>query len=115
VGIEKLKRELEKLKLENDKLKSTKEAKATTLRKEVDRLNRENDKLKEHKTLSETERRRLSRLEHQAEVDTQKRMEEIKKLVLKGQGLDLAFLVDATGSMQVYSITVLKEKFNQDK
>lgn len=101
------------MKVENDKLKSTKEAKVTTLRKELDRLNRENDKLKEHKTLSETERRRLSRLEHQAEVNTQKRMEEIKKLVLKGQTLDLAFLVDATGSMQVYSLTVLKEKCNQ--
>ncbi len=111
--LEKLKRELGKLKLENDKLKSTKEAKVTTLQKELDRLNRENDKLKDHKSLSETERRRLSRLEHQAEIDTQKRMEEIKKLVLKGQALDLAFLVDATGSMQVYSLTVLKEKFNQ--
>ncbi len=112
MGIEKLKRELEKLKLENDKLKSTKEAKVTTLRKELDRLNRANDKLKDHKTLSETERRRLSRLEHQAKADTQKRIEEIKKMVLQGQTLDLAFLVDATGSMQVYTLTVLKEKCN---
>ncbi|CAM6068799.1 unnamed protein product [Sphagnum tenellum] len=75
VAIEKLKWDFEKLKLENDKLKSTKEAKVTTLQKELDRLNRENDKLKDHKSLSETERRRLSRLEHQAEIDTQKRME----------------------------------------
>jgi hypothetical protein len=112
VEIEKLKRELGKLKLENDKLKSTKEAKVTTLQKELDRLNRENDKLKDHKSLSETERRRLSRLEHQAEIDTQKRMKEIKKLVLKGQALDLAFLVDATGSMQS-TINMVKEQIKE--
>lgn len=112
VELEKLKRELGKLKLENDKLKSTKEAKVTTLQKELDRLNRENDKLKDHKSLSETERRRLSRLEHQAEIDTQKRMEEIKKLVLKGQALDLAFLVDATGSMQSI-INMVKEQIKE--
>ncbi len=104
--------ELEKLKREIDKLKSTREAK---LQNDLDRVKRENYRLKDHKTLSETERRRLSRLDHQAAVNTQKRTEEIKKLVREGQTVDLAFLVDATGSMQVYSLTVLKEKFNQHK
>lgn len=62
----------------------------------------ENEKLKlSHAQESERVKQRLAYFEQNYEAASKARMDEIKKMIIKSQELDLAFLVDATGSMQV--------------
>jgi hypothetical protein len=66
---------------------------------EIERLKTENERMK--KASGAFELQRLPANSHQYAADTKARREEIKKMIMKAQELDLCFLLDATASMQV--------------
>lgn len=71
---------------------------------QLDKVRHENEMLKVNKAKEmEHAKRRLAYFEQNHAAASQVRMQEIKKVIITSQELDLAFLVDATGSMQVPS------------
>lgn len=74
---------------------------------QLEKMKRENAMLKSSKAKEmESAQRRLAYFEQNHAAASKIRTLEIKKMVLTSQELDLAFLVDATGSMQVMSCTL---------
>lgn len=112
--------ELEKMKRENEMLKATKlnatKMNATSagmsdrtrqVLDQLEQVKRENAALQATKVdKAATQQRRLAYLEQNHAAASKVRMDEIHKMILTGQELDLAFLVDATGSMQVKSFSL---------
>ncbi|XP_024402664.1 uncharacterized protein [Physcomitrium patens] len=75
---------------------------------ELEKLKRENAMLKSSKAKEmDSAQQRLAYFEQNHAAASKVRMVEIKKMIIKSQELDLAFLVDATGSMQS-SIDMIK-------
>jgi hypothetical protein len=114
--------ELEKMKRENEMLKATK-LNATKMNAtpagmsdrtrqvldQLEQVKRENAALMATKVdKAATQQRRLAYLEQNHAAASKVRMDEIHKMILTGQELDLAFLVDATGSMQT-CINLIKD------
>ena len=101
--------ELAKVKRENELLKASKvdgpggmSDRTRQVLDQLEKVKRENAMLKTSKVdASTTAQRRLAYLEQNHAAATKIRTAEIKKMIIQGQELDLAFLVDATGSMQV--------------
>ena len=101
--------ELAKVKRENELLKASKvdgtggmSDRTRQVLDQLEKVKRENAMLKTSKVdASTTAQRRLAYLEQNHAAATKVRTAEIKKMIIQGQELDLAFLVDATGSMQV--------------
>jgi hypothetical protein len=108
--------ELEKIKKENELLKASKVAvpagmsdRTRQVMDELEQVKRENAKLMAVKVdASATQQRRLAYLEQNHAIASKARADEIKKMILTSQELDLAFLVDATGSMQM-CINLIKD------
>ncbi|KAG0555935.1 hypothetical protein KC19_11G014000 [Ceratodon purpureus] len=75
---------------------------------QLEKVRRENAMLKQSKAKEmESAQRRLAYFEQNHAAASKVRMLEIKKMIITSQELDLAFLVDATGSMQS-SIDMIK-------
>jgi hypothetical protein len=69
---------------------------------QLEKVRRENAMLKQSKAKEmESAQRRLAYFEQNHAAASKVRMLEIKKIIITSQELDLAFLVDSTGSMQV--------------
>jgi hypothetical protein len=102
--------ELEKMKKENELLKASKvnvpagtSDRTRQVMEQLEKVKKENAALMATKVdASATQQRRLAYLEQNHAIASKARTAEIKKMILTGQELDLAFLVDATGSMQVF-------------
>ena len=102
--------ELEQMKKENELLKASKvntpagtSDRTRQVMDQLEKMKRENAALKATKVdAAATQQRRLAYLEQNHAIASKARTDEIKKMILTGQELDLAFLVDATGSMQVF-------------
>ena len=112
--VAKVKRELEMLKASKVASKVAKEVEPPTMSdrtrqvmNQLEKMKRENAMLKSSKAKEmESAQRRLAYFEQNHAAASKIRTLEIKKMVLTSQELDLAFLVDATGSMQVMSCTL---------
>lgn len=112
--VAKVKREIEMLKASkvDDKTASKVEVPAMSERtrqvmNQLEKVRRENAMLKSSKAKEmESAQRRLAYFEQNHAAASKVRMLEIKKMIITGQELDLAFLVDSTGSMQVLSSTI---------
>lgn len=102
-----LKREVEMLKASKVEVPSMSE-RTRQVMNQLEKARRENEMLKLSKAKeAEHAKRRLAYFEQNHAAASQVRMQEIKKMIITSQELDLAFLVDATGSMQVLSYVLL--------
>jgi hypothetical protein len=100
--------ELAKIKKEVEMLKASKTEvpvmsdRTRQVMEQLEKVKRENALLKSSKVEAmTTAQRRLAYYEQNHAAASKIRTEEIKQMILTSQELDLAFLVDATGSMQV--------------
>lgn len=105
--VARVKREIEMLKANKVELPAMSE-RTRQVMDQLEKVRRENEMLKSSKAKEmESARRRLAYFEQNHAVASKARMLEIRKMIITSQELDLAFLVDATGSMQVLSGTLL--------
>lgn len=101
--VARVKREMEMLKASKPEPPAMSE-RTRQVMTQLEKVRRENEMLKWGKAKEmESAQRRLAYFEQNHAAASKVRMLEIKRMIITSQELDLAFLVDATGSMQVLS------------
>jgi hypothetical protein len=104
--VARVKREIEMLKANKVELPAISQ-RTRQVMDQLEKVRRENEMLKSSKAKEmESAQRRLAYFEQNHAAASKARMLDIKKMLITSQELDLAFLVDATGSMQVLSCTL---------